>query len=361
MSNEKKEIIGDVAPNAELGIELCLEHLEKKIDSLLLSPNFNDLVPGVSRDDEIDLRELWHVIWSGKWIVVGVTFVFVVASVLFALFQPNIYRSEVLLAPAEENSGGGLAGLAAQFGGLASFAGLNLGGGGGSDKTALALEVLKSREFITNFIEQHDLLVPLMAAEGWDAGSNRLMIDSSVYSEERKLWVRVVSSHKRARPSRLEAYAEFSKRLGVSQDKKTGFVTVSVEFYSPGLAKTWTEWLISDLNFVLKERDVKEAKRSIEYLKIQLESTPVNEMQKVFYQLIEEQTKTTMFAEVRDQYVFKTIDSAVVAELKIRPRRSIIVILGVFLGGGISLAFLLIRYFLVVKVRNPGAIGDITR
>ena len=51
--------------------------------------------------------------------------------------------------------------------GLASLAGVNLSGGG-SDKTALAIEVLKSREFISKYIDKHRILVSLMAAKGWD-------------------------------------------------------------------------------------------------------------------------------------------------------------------------------------------------
>ena len=53
-------------------------------------------------DDEIDLRELFAAIWQGKWIIIAVTAVFAVVSVFYALSLPNIYKSEVLLAPAGE-------------------------------------------------------------------------------------------------------------------------------------------------------------------------------------------------------------------------------------------------------------------
>jgi hypothetical protein len=48
---------------------------------------------------------------------------------------------------------------------LASLAGINLGGGA-ADKTVLGLEVFRSRKFISEFIEHHDVLVLLVAAEG---------------------------------------------------------------------------------------------------------------------------------------------------------------------------------------------------
>ena len=76
-------------------------------------------------DDEIDLRELFAVIWQGKWLIIAITALFAVASVVYAISQPNIYKSEALLAPAEQEGGGGLSALAGQFGGLASLAGVN--------------------------------------------------------------------------------------------------------------------------------------------------------------------------------------------------------------------------------------------
>lgn len=81
-------------------------------------------------------------------------------------------------------------------------------------------------------------------------------------------------------------------------------------------AKQWVEWLVADLNQVMKQKDIDEAQRNIAYLKVQLEKTPVADMQTVFYKLIEEQTKTLMLAEVNQEYVFKTLDPAVVPEEK---------------------------------------------
>ena len=82
----------------------------------------------------------------------------------------------------------------------------------------------------------------------------------------------------------------------------------------------------------MKTRDQNDAIRNITYLKSQLEKTPVADMQKVFYQLIEDQTKTLMLAEVNQEYVFKTLDPAVVAEEKLKPKRALIVVLGTLLG-----------------------------
>ena len=53
-----------------------------------------------------------------------------------------------------------------------------------------------------------------------------------------------------------------------------------------------------------------------------------------------------MFANVRDEYVFKTIDPALVPEQKFKPKRALICILGFLFGGILSVLIVLARYFL---------------
>jgi len=295
------------------------------------------------QDDEIDLAELWRAIWAGKWVVIAITSVFSVASVLYALALPNIYKSEALLAPAEQQSGG-LGGMASQLGGLASIAGINLGGGK-TDKTGLALEIMKSRAFVFNFIEKHNITADLMAIKGWDITGNKLIYDDGVYDVQTKKWSREVKFPLKAKPSLQEAYIEFQKIISISPDKKTSMVTISIEHYSPYVAQKWVTWLIKAINEEMKIRDLEEANDSIAYLKGKLEQTKIADFQKVLYQLIEEQSKTIMFANVRKQYVLKTIDPALVPEVKYGPKRAIICILGLLLGSLISMILVLIRYF----------------
>ena len=61
-----------------------------------------------------------------------------------------------------------------------------------------------------------------------------------------------------------------------------------------------------------------EANSAIEYLRKQLESTQLVEMQRVFYDLIESQTRISMLADVREEYVFQVVDPAVVPDEKLR-------------------------------------------
>ncbi len=295
-------------------------------------------------DDEIDLRELFGALWKGKWIIIATTFVFAVGAVLYALSLPNIYKSDALLAPAESSGGGGLSKMAGQLGGLAALAGVNLGAGE-SSQTDLAVQVMKSRQFVETFINKHDLLVPLMAAKDWDLANNKLILDEELYNPNTGEWLREAKGLRGATPSAQEAFEVFNKEvLSVSQDKESGLYTVSVKNYSPYVAQQWVNWLIEDINKVMRERTIAETSQNLAYLNTQLQKTAVADMQSTFYKLIEEQTKSLMLAEVQEEFIFKVVDPAVVPELKDGPKRALICVLGTLLGGMLGVAIVLVRF-----------------
>tara|TARA_B110000211_G_scaffold234961_1_gene307816 strand:+ start:1624 stop:2583 length:960 start_codon:yes stop_codon:yes gene_type:complete len=298
-------------------------------------------------DDEIDLGELLSVIWRGKWVIAVITFLFVLLSVIFALKQPNLYRSEVLLAPAEAKSNGGLSALAGQFGGLASLAGVNIGGQS-TNKTQLALEVLKSRKFVASFIEKHNILPDLMAVESWDINKG-VLYDPEIYDSSSKKWLRDVEAPRTAKPSDQEAYKIFSDLILLKTNKETAMITLSIVHQSPLIAKQWVNWLVKDINKEMRDRDVVEAQKSADFLSKQLEDTKIADIRIILYKLIEEQAKTIMFANVRDEYAFKTIDPALVPEVRDSPKRTLIVILGFALGIVISCMIVILKHYIRIK------------
>jgi LPS O-antigen subunit length determinant protein (WzzB/FepE family) len=296
-----------------------------------------------AENEEIDLLELWQAIWQRKRMISLIATVFTAIAVGVALILPNIYTSTATLAPSEEQQGGGLSALAGQFGGLASLAGVSLGNGK-ADKTTVAVEIANSRQFMTRFVREHQLEVALMAATGMDKKTKALVIDDDLFDVKTQRWVRKVKEGQSIEPTDWELYKVISKIIAVTQDKKSGFVTISIDYYSPEMAKQWVDWFVTDLNNYMRKRDQIDSKRNITYLKQQLEKTAVADMQTVFYQLIEQQTKTLMLSEVNTEYVFKTLDPAVIAEEKTKPKRALIVILGGVVGGMFGVLFALIQH-----------------
>ena len=295
-------------------------------------------------DDEIDLRELFGVLWGNKIKIIGITAVFAVVSVIYALSIPNQYKASALLAPAQQQSGG-LSGALGQLGGLASLAGVSIGGGDSSE-SQVAQEIMKSWSFIEGFIADNDLAVEVYAAEGWSRESNQLKFDNDVYEVKTKTWlVENDNIGQLGPPTSWQLFEKFSEMLAVSEDKKSGLISVSIEYYSPQIAKQWLDLYISSINKHMQARQVVKVSNNIEYLEAQIEKTSITEMQEVFYTIIEEQIKSQMLAEASPDYAFVAVSPSMVPEEKSQPKRALICILGTLLGGILSVLTVLVLRF----------------
>ena len=303
-------------------------------------------------DDEIDLRELFSVLWQGKISIIIGGLLGAILSVGYALSLPNIYTAEAVMVPKAEGSG--LSGLAGQFGGLAGLAGIDIGGGEAS-KTQIALETLKSRSFFAEYMYEGSL-VALMAAEGWDRESGKIIVNEEIYDPSSQKWIREAQLPFKKKPSVQEAYEVFiSDHLVVAEDQKTGFVRLAVKHYSPSLARDWVVAVLRGIEASIRDKEVREAERSIAFLKAESAENSLISLNEVFASLIEEQTKKIVLANASEEYVFEVIEPPVAAELKSEPKRALICILGILLFGMLSVLYVLIKHYAFKKTELTGA------
>ncbi len=276
-------------------------------------------------DDAIDLRENWQILVDNKKLIALVTgFTTLVALVTAFLITP-IYRAEVLLAPASTEKTSGLGALAGQFGDLAALAGISIGGG---DQTQEAIATLKSRTLTEAFIKDNELM-PILFDDEWDS--------------EKKTWK---EQDPKGVPTLWQAYEIFNKIRTVSADKKSGLVTLGIEWKDPTLAAAWANDLVKRVNRQRQKEATEEAESSIRYLYKQLAKTSSIEVEQAIYRLIEAQTKNMMVAQAREEYAFKVIDAAVSPEKKVKPKRMVIVVAGLMLGfiASISGVFIIAKW-----------------
>ena len=300
--------------------------------------------PQVHYDDEINLRELFTVLWVGKIKIIAITAMFAIMSVFYALSVPNQYKASVSLVPAQQQSGG-ISGALAQLGGIASLAGVSLGSGDSSE-SQIAQRIMQSWSFIDDFIKSNNLEIDIFAAEGWDRASGKLNIDEDLYNSGTTQWlVKNEETNKVGMPSSWRLFETFTEMLSVSEDKKTGLVSMSIEYYSPQVAKQWLDMYISAINKHMQERQMAKVTRNIEYLEAQIAKTTIAEMQEVFYTIIEEQLKSKMLAEANPDYAFVVVSPSMVPEQKSQPKRALICILGTLLGGMLSILMVLIMHY----------------
>ena len=142
-----------------------------------------------------------------------------------------------------------------------------------------------------------------------------------------------------------EAFDKILGILSVVRDKKTGMIRVSITHQSPVLAQRWVGWLVEDINIARKNQVIDEAQRSILYIEAQVEASSIIELKSMFFGMIEEQTKKILLATVRPEFLFKTIDPAIISETKAGPKRALICVVGTILGGVGGCLFALFRRF----------------
>ncbi len=267
----------------------------------------------------MDIFDLWDVLWDGKWLIIASGVLLTLLSIAYALLATPVYTARVVMVPAESaNGAGGLGALASQFGGLASLAGIELGGSGGSTDTAI--EMMKSFAFTASFVEEQGIR-PVLFASQWDAEAGR--------------WK---SEDPTAVPTLQDAVRIFDGEVRhISQDKASGSTALSMSWKDRDLAAQWANAMVVKLNRTMREHDVSEAERAILYLQQRIAETSNVDMRKTLYRLIETQMQTVMLASVRDEYVFRVVDPAYAPEMRSRPKRSLVVILGGMLGGTIGL------------------------
>ena len=291
----------------------------------------NKVLNETQHKDELDLREFFGILWSGRKKIFAITAAFAIVSVIYSLSLPNQYKATAILSPAQSDSAD-LSGALGQMGGLASLAGVSLGSSE-STEAQIAQEIMQSWSFIENFVSENNIEIEVYASEGWSRDSNELKIDPELYDLETKTWlVKNINTGELGKPSSWELYQSFSERLSVSEDIELGLVTLSIEHYSPYIAKQWLDLYIAAINKHMQERQVSKATNNMNYLQAQIEKTAIAEMRDIFYKLVEEQVKNKMLAEASPDYALVVISPSMLPEVKSQPSRAIICIIGTLFG-----------------------------
>ena len=301
-----------------------------------------------NKNDEIDLLELFGVIWSSKITISLVTLVFSIVAIIYSLSLANIYTSSALLQINDSEDSGGLSSMSSQYGGLASIAGISLPSSS-SKKSDYAVETIKSRDFLQHLLKFEGITENLFAAKSFNNSSKKITYDLALFDPLKGEWIRETSINRKKVPSHLEIYPKYIKDLNINIDSESGFIKISFSHLSPIFAKEFLDLVIRELNIVSRIRDLDESILALDFLQNQLPKVQQTDMRKSLNNLISSQLKTKMFANIRKDYLVSFIDGAFVPEVRSAPNRSILCILGAFLGIIFSSLAVLIRHYLFHK------------
>jgi uncharacterized protein involved in exopolysaccharide biosynthesis len=271
-----------------------------------------------SATEEIDLRALFDTIWSGRWLIIAVAGAFTLVGVGYSLLAQEWYRAEVILAPAAKK---GASGALSQVGSLASLAGINLQGPGEGEPVA----VLKSREFARSFIS--------------DLGLTTVLAQPPFWSKEQT--------------DIRDAVKMFDSKIRiVSEDKKTGLVTLSIRWKDPETAASWANLLVTRLNDRLRTQAAAEADRNVSYLQKQIAGTSVIALQQSLGRVLEGELQKLLLAQGNEEFAFKVIDRATPPKQRDAPRRTFITLLAAVTGTFFGLILVFLRKAIATVARR---------
>lgn len=234
---------------------------------------------------EIDLKALWQTIWAGRVSVLVVTLIFMAGGVAYAFLAPEWFEAQVVLSPVGKKS---ISSSLASLGGLASLAGIDIPTAGNNEPLA----VLKSKSLAREFIEDQHLL-PVLYASKWD--------------ETTHAWKTPITRQ----PDIRDGVKYFDEKIrSVTDDKKTGLVTMTIKWKDPKLAADWANTLVKRVNDRMRVEAIAEAQSSIAYLQSELAATNIVSLQQSIGRVLEGEMQKMALARANEQFAFKVVDNA---------------------------------------------------
>lgn len=285
-------------------------------------------------NSDLSIIDVIALVFRNKLLVFGLTVLGAAAGIGIGMTQQPVYSAKTLLSVVEQtDSRGGLAELASKFGGLAS--GVSLGGSGSERNVTIA--ILRSRAFIVNFIRTRGIEKALFA--------DRLGSDGDTWLEEFG-----------GAPTDNDVYDRFVKQvLAIREDKKTGLVTVSMDWFDPSLAADWANGIVKQINEQLRARARSRARKSIEYLESEVARTSNDDTRQAIYHLIEQQINEIMLANVTEEYAFEVLDPATPSDLDdyVKPRKLLLLVAGTLTGALLAVVIVIGRLLYKLMRANP--------
>lgn len=353
-------------------------------------------VPHNTSSDEIDLIELISHIWNGRWLIAKVTVAFFVLGLLVSFTSTVLYRAEAKLLPEIRDTRGGASSLLRQFG---SLSGLSVAEGADAIRPDLYPDVLKSTPFFAGLMEHSIIIkddgkiknVPVLiyldehmpssfwggvikytiklpwTVMGWIKGSG---------TEEGSFGG--LSTHiSEMTQKQFEAIKTLRERIGAGIDQKSGIITVNSEFSDPRVAAQITQYAVDYLKEYITEYRIQKAQKDLVFVEhryeekkqdfhnaqlvlarfrdanrniisaaAQTEEQRLQDQYNLAYNVyngLAQQLEQARIKVQEETPVIKVLEPVQVPVQRIKPRRTLILVVFTFLGAFLAVGFILGR------------------
>lgn len=237
----------------------------------------------------------------------------VVLGIVTSMCLRPVYVGEVLLTTKDVSEAGGIGGLARQFSGIASVAGINLGGS--STERDVAKATLTSFETLSEFIAREDVKAELLK-----------------YSATRVAGIQAGSPS----GSQWRAITALNQRVELVPEKRSGLLRLRVEWYDAATSARWANEIVALADLRLRRDALKTAEARLAYLQGRVNEAGAVAVQEAVAQVMVDTLRTITMAGADSEFAIRVVDKAVPSERPARPRKKLIIVafgaLALFVG-----------------------------
>jgi uncharacterized protein involved in exopolysaccharide biosynthesis len=236
------------------------------------SPHHSSIVAN-HQNDEIALRQLFFTLWQGKWVVLTLTFLVALVVTIYAIKQPNIYKSQ---ATAVMNYG----------------------------------------------LYSMDESYPLSLSPSLFNGSEL---------------IRTIQGNS-------EDLQNLISGVSILYDKREQVFTISKTSTSPEEAFAGVELVLTRLNPILKQLELSKVATAVDSVSSLSELNSAEQVKSSLSEIYAQQLYKKAVLENPKSQIVQVVSPPVKPTSHVKPKRPLIIVLGVLLGGMLGVAIVLIRF-----------------
>ncbi len=276
-----------------------------------------------TQSGEISLRFVGSIIKSKARRILIYSILVILISSIFSIFIPNKYSSSSTLSPNKDNQSLEKTNFS-DLGNITSLIGVGQGVGSSVSNFQIALEKIKSRDFIEKFINYGEMKLKLLFALRWNPAKENFEYNLDMYDPLNSSWKVKI-------PSDYEIFKDFKKNLTITKKSNSGLVEISFKSKSPHLSQDVVENMIFLINDVMSSEALNKAATNLTFLNKEINNQQNIQTKNAISRLMEIQLQKKMIASNNKNYIFDVVSPPLIAEEKSSPWKLGIIISSLFI------------------------------
>ena len=280
--------------------------------------------------DEIDIVHLFRKLWSGRLTILIVATVFVLLAAAYLRYATYSYTATLTLMPTQNQSQG----IASQFGGLASLAGIDLSRAQGTSPFTFYSDAVRTREVADDLVANSPGILQRMFKAQWNA-------ESQTWVEPKSTQRDVVNYIKSVigipivpwtAPTGADLQQFIIESVRVVQEVRRPVLTLTYNDPDPVFAGQLLQLLHESTDRVLRRITMDRSSKYASYIQKKLATVQAAELRQVLVMSLSEQETLIMMGNSDTPFAAQPLGTPVTSLRPTQPIPTLVLVLGGLLG-----------------------------